>query len=673
LCLVAAGPFGFFDLVLLPGLAAAEALQGQVAAPRPAAYDFVEARKFWAFRPVQRPLTPLVRNKSWVKSPVDAFILSKLESNGLEPASPAVRVELTRRVYFDLTGLPPTPEEVAEFSSDRSPAAYEQLVDKLLGSPRYGERSAQHWLDVVRFAETEGFEYDRALPEAWRYRDYVIASLNQDKPFDRFVTEQIAGDELAPEDPECQTAAVLHRLGPVRRNAGNPEIALSRNEVLTERTDVLGSAFLGMTLGCARCHDHKFDPIPQKDYYRLQAYLAGTQEYDQLLVPPDVKQDLETRGRAVNQELAKLRKALQVAEGAERARIGKAIEETEAKLPPMPATIPSVQNVAEKRTEMHVLKRGVWENKGERVGPRPLSVLVEDALPELAAETPNPRTELARWLTDPQHPLTARVIVNRIWQQHFGMGLVRTANDFGANGDRPSHPELLDWLAAKLVENGWKLKPLHRLILLSNSYQQSSRPHDAAARARQIDPENRLLWSFNRRRLSAEEIRDSMLAVAGRLNLKSGGRSVVVPVDKELVALLYKPAQWEVTRDSAEHHRRSIYLLAKRNLRVPFMEVFDAPALLTSCASRESSTHAPQALELLNGQLSNDLAEAFAARLRSEAGGDPDRTVERAYWLATGRPPTAEERNLACAFLRDQSLKEFALALFNLNAFLYVQ
>ena len=658
------------DFVKWVELGAPDPREGEPTPPPP--YDFKKARQFWAFQPVKRLDPPTVKDRRWVKAPLDQFILAKLEAHGLRPAPPASKADLIRRVCFDLTGLPPSPEEIKAFTEDRSPKAYERLVDRLLASPHFGERAAQSWLDVVRYAETEGFEYDRHLPDAWRYRDYVINAFNQDKPFNQFLTEQIAGDEMAPDDPEKQSATVFHRLGPVRRNAGNPEIALSRNEILTERTDVIGAAFLGLTVGCARCHDHKFDPIPQKDYYRLQAYLAGTQEYDLLLISAGEKKVLDQQSLGINNELKRLRRAVEKAEGAEREKIEKQIEEQEARLPPGPATIPGIRNVAEQRTEMHVLKRGVWENKGEPVAPRPLSVLVNEALPELPADSPKPRTELARWLTESSQPLTPRVAVNRIWQQHFGLGLVKTPNDFGANGDRPSNPELLDWMASELVRNGWRLKPLHRMILLSNAYQQSSRSPMAAV-AIKVDPENRWLWQFNRRRLSAEEIRDAMLAVSGRLNLKQGGRSVMVPVDKELVRQLYKPSQWEVSRDVAENDRRSIYMIAKRNLRVPFMEVFDAPALLTSCPARESSTHAPQALEMLNGKLSNELAGALARRLRQEAGQNSQRLVDRAFWLAVGRPPTREERNLSLDYLRGGLPKEFALSLFNLNAFLYVQ
>ena len=629
-----------------------------------------QARGYWAFQPVKEPAAPRVKNERWATNPIDRFVLAKLEERKLAPAPAASKAALIRRVYFDVTGLPPSPEEVTAFVADRAPDAYERLVDRLLASPHYGEHFARDWLDVVRYAESEGFEYDRHLPDAWRFRDYVVDSFNRDKPFDRFVTEQLAGDELEPGNRELETAAVFHRLGTVRRNAGNPEIAVSRNEVLTERTDIIGTALLGLTVGCARCHDHKFDPILQKDYYRLQAYLAGTQEHDILLVPEAEKKAWEAQSRTINDQLRQLRRTASRAIGAEKTKLDIEIEALEDKLPPNPATIPSINDDPAQRTAIHVLKRGDWERKGDAVAPRPLTVLVSDELPELPADTPHPRAELARWLTDAKHPLTPRVAVNRVWQHHFGLGLVRTANDFGQNGERPSHPELLDWLASQFVAGGWKLKSLHRLILLSSTYRQDSSSALATA-AERVDPENRLLWHFAHRRLSAEEIRDALLMVSGQLNPKLGGASVMVPVDPDLVKFLYKPAQWAVTRDPSEHNRRSIYLMAKRNLRLPFMETFDQPDLLSSCARRESSTHAPQALEMMNGKLANDLAVAFAGRLTSEAGADRGRIVERAYLIAIGRAPTAAERKLSLAFLATQPLREFALAMFNLNAFLY--
>jgi hypothetical protein len=639
----------------------------------PGASPVQKSREHWAFRPAEKARPPASTDAAWAKNPIDGFVLAKLEARRWRPSPPAGRGEWLRRVTFDVTGLPPTPEEIAAFEGDRSPMAEERVVDRLLNSPRYGERWAQHWLDVVRYAETEGFEYDRHIPDAWRFRDYVIDSLNRDKPFDRFVVEQIAGDELAAGDREGQVASIFHRIGPVRRNAGNPEIAMSRNEVLTERTDIIGTAFLGLTIGCARCHNHKLEPISQKDYYRLQAYFAATEEHDISLATATERAAWEATRKKIQGEIRTLKAKARRASGDEKARLAAEIEALEDSIPPPPATIPAIRNDGAHRTPIHVLKRGVWENKGERVGPRPPGVLVSDDLAELPPDIDDPRSRLARWLASPAHPLTARVIVNRLWQHHFGIGLVKTVNDFGTRGDRPSHPELLDWLAATLVEQGWRLKPIHRLILLSGTYRQSSHPTGSVAEAAsREDPENRLLWRFARRRLEAEEIRDAMLAVSGRLNGHAGGPSVMVSVDREIVDSLYKPSQWQVVGDPREHDRRSIYLIAKRNLRLPFQEVFDAPALATSCPRREASTHAPQALELLNGRLANDLAAAFAERLRREADGVPSQAVHRAYRLAMGRPPTPREEALALEFLRDGALREFTLALFNLNGFLYV-
>ena len=630
-----------------------------------------KAKEHWAFEPIRRPAIPNVRAASWLSTPVDAFVLSALEQRSWSPAPPVSRDAWLRRVYFDLIGLPPTPEEVAAFVQDKRPDAEARVVDQLLGSTHYGERWSQHWLDVVRFAETEGYEYDRHLPGAWRFRDYVIESLNDDKPFDQFLVEQLAGDELGPLNPETLTASVFHRLGPVRRNAGNPEIALSRNEVLTERTDILGAAFLGMTIGCARCHNHKLEPISQRDYYSLQAYLAATDEHNVVLASTAEQDAWEAETKRLNAEIQALRKKSRAATGEEKGELKRQISELEALLPPPLPTIPATRNHAEARTEIHVLRRGVWENKGDRVGPRPPSVLLPEEYPELPAEVENPRTHLARWMASPENPLVARVLVNRIWHYHFGQGLVKTVNDFGLHGDHPSHPELLDWLATTFIESGWHWKPIHRLIVLSSTYRQSSRTENAGSAA-VADPENRLLWQFQRRRLSAEEVRDAMLSVAGRLTHRQGGPSVIVPVEQELVNLLYAPSQWQVTADPAEHDRRSIYLIAKRNLRLPFFETFDAPAMLTSCGRRESSTHAPQALELLNGRISNELARSFAERLRQECGDNVRNQMERAFHLAFGRGPTEAERALSLEFLAHGPLEEFTLALFNLNGFLYV-
>lgn len=634
-----------------------------------------DERNHWSLRARSSPTIPqfeAAADRDWVINPVDAFILAKLHENKLQPAPATDRAALLRRVYFDLTGLPPTPAQVEAFVKDERTDAYERLVDQLLQSPHYGERWGQHWLDVVRFAETEGYEYDKHHPFAWRFRDYVIQSLNDDKPFDQFVREQLAGDEIAPEDRSALVAVGFLRLGPVRRNAGNTDVAFSRNEVLTEMTDTVGVTFLGLTLGCARCHDHMFDPIRQKDYYRVQAFLASAHEHDITLTDVVESKETQARREAITARIKKIEEELETATGTTRRGLERELKDAEREMPPPASQIFSVNDVAEKRTAIHVLKRGVEDKPGDRVGPRVPGVLLEADAPELPADASQPRAILANWITSPNNPLTARVIVNRVWQFHFGRGIVGTPNDFGVNGERPSHPELLDYLANQLVAGGWKLKSLHRAILLSSTYRQASYSPNGAA-ADRIDPDNRLLSRFPRRRLEAEEIRDAMLAVSGRLNPRIGGASIMIPVDSDLVKLLYKPSQWAVTEDKSEHDRRSVYLIAKRNLRLPFMEVFDQPALQGSCARRESSTHAPQALELLNGPLANDLARSFAARLKREAGADSAKQIDVGFRLSTGRPPTETERRAAAKFLETESLGEFALALFNLSEFLYVK
>lgn len=632
-----------------------------------------ESRRHWSFQPVVKPMPPDVEDASWASTEIDRFVLAALESRGWRPAPEASRRDWLRRVTFDLTGLPPTPEEVLDFESDTSPLAAERVVDRLLTSPRYGERWAQHWLDVVRYAETEGYEYDRHLPDAWRFRDYVVESLNADKPFDRFVLEQLAGDEIGPADPVCQTAAIFHRLGPVRRNAGNPEIALSRNEVLTERTDIVGAAFLALTVGCARCHDHKLEPLTQQDYYRLEAYFAATAEHDIVLASAEERRAWEQGKQELEQQIQRVKERARAAEGIEKERLELEVDALEDRLPQPLPTIPSTRNDFAARTPIHVLRRGEWERKAELVGPSPPQILRGGERDVLDAEVSDPRTRLAQWLIGPTQPLTARVLVNRVWQHHFGAGLVRTPNDFGLHGERPTHPELLDWLAATLVEEGWRLKPLHRRLVLSAAYRQGTRP--AEPRRLAEDPDNRWLSRFSRRRLSAEELRDAMLAVAGRLNDRIAGPSVMPPVDPDLVALLYKPSQWRVHPDACEHDRRTLYLIAKRNLRLPFLETFDAPALLGSCPRRETSTHAPQSLEMLNGDFANSMAESLVERLGRETA-TPEEWLDRALSLTVSRPATASERSLVFEYLRERpgaaALHELALVVLNLNEFQYV-
>jgi hypothetical protein len=631
--------------------------------------DYTAAeRRHWAFQPRSNPTIPTLQG---VTNPVDAFIRARLAKEGLQPSAPADKVRLIRRVYFDLTGLPPAPQEVDAFVADKSPNAFAKVVDGLLASPRYGERWAQHWLDLVRFAESDGFEYDTHRPDAWRYRDYVIRSFNQDKPFNQFVTEQLAGDEIDPQNHELRIASGFNRLAALRKNAGNQEVASSRNEVLTEMTNIVGSAFLGVTVGCARCHDHKFDPIRQKDYYRMQAHFAAVHAFEVPLASTEEQNAWKSRKEAVDKEVKEIKARMKGLTGEDLTRMQAMLKQAEDKTPePLPALF-SVSNDYEKFKPVHVLHRGEYTKPGEEVHPRSLGVLLPDGAPELGVEVRAPRTELAKWITDASNPLTARVLVNRIWTHHFGRGIVGTPNDFGRMGQRPTHPELLDFLANEMVAGGWKWKPIHRMILLSQTYQQSSQTQDAAAVEK--DPDVKLLWKFPKRRLEAEEIRDAMLAAAGKLNLKEGGPSVMLPVEQELVNLLYKPSQWVVPQDAKELDRRSVYLMAKRNLRLPFMEVFDSADLLISCPRRDASTHAPQALELLNGRISNGMADALAARLIEHAGKDSTKQISLAWKWVAGRDPSPTERKLAETFLNKQPLREFALAMFNLNAFLYVE
>jgi hypothetical protein len=471
------------------------------------------------------------------------------------------------------------------------------------------------------------------------------------------------------------TASGFNRLGPVRKNAGNQDVASSQNEVLTEMTNIVGAAFLGVTVGCARCHDHKFDPFRQSDYYRLEAHFAQVQPNDLVLASKEEQDAWKEKAEPIKQQMRKLQFQMRRAKDDQKAQLEMELESLDDKLPPPLEAIYSVADDPKKASEIHLLFHGDYLAKRDKVGVRPLGILLPENAPEEPIDTPTPRLKLAKWITDPANPLTARVIANRIWQFHFGRGIVFSANDFGRMGSRPSHPELLDWLANQFVEGGWKMRPIHRMILLSSAYRQSSlSPIEKQAMAK--DADDALLWKYSHRRLEAEEIRDSMLAVSGRLNSKIGGPSYLVPIDQDLVKSLKRPQYWVPTRDKTEYDRRTMYMIYKRNLRLPFLEVFDAPDTLLSCARREQSTHAPQALELLNGQTSNDLAESFAQRILKERSTTPAR-IDYAWRLATGRPPTAEEKALASKFLLKNPddparVKEFALAVFNLNAFLYV-
>jgi mono/diheme cytochrome c family protein len=676
-------------------------------APYPPTPKAAADSRWWAFRPVQAVQPPAIRDP-WIRNPIDAFILAGLRAEGLRPSPAADRVTLIRRAYLDLHGLPPTPEEVDAFVADRSPDAWEKLVDRLLASPRYGERWARHWLDLARYAESEGFKADETRPNAWRYRDYVIDSFNADKPYDRFIREQIAGDEIAPDSPEALVATGFNRHWADESNARN--IPLRRQEILNDITDTVGSVFLGMTVGCARCHDHKYDAISQKDYYRLQAFFAAAQPRED--IPLASREAVAAHERAVaewNERARPVREQLAALEAPHRekllkskrmpfpkevleavdtpaarrtalqwqlflkvepqlaidsAEMGKAMKGEEKtrwdalraeldRLAPRPADLPralGITDVGREAPKVHTLSGGLHDQPLEEVSPGFLSA-VSTAEPRIAPPaglaSTGRRTALAEWLASPENPLTARVMVNRLWQGHFGQGLAPTASDLGKAGEAPTHPELLDWLATRFTRAGWSLKEMHRLLMNSAAYRQSS-AHNAAAAGK--DPANRLLWRYRRWRLEGEAVRDASLSIAGELNLKMHGPSIF----PELPEGVSTRGGWPVTADPAERNRRSVYVFVRRNQRFPLFEAFDFPDTHEPCARRSVTNTAPQALMLFNSELALQPAQALAGRLFREAP-TPEARIERAYRLAFGRAPETAERELAQQFVGRQT------------------
>jgi hypothetical protein len=595
-------------------------------------------------------------------NPIDAFVLDRLDREGLVPAQSAGRATLIRRVTFDLVGLPPTPEEIRAFLDDSRPDAYDRLLDRLLQSPHFGERWGRHWLDVVRYADSSGFETDLMYPNAWRFRDFIIRSFNNDKPIDRLIQEQVAADELWPDDREATLGTMLYCVGPVQ-----PESAfidgLVEQEWLTDSADTTGAAFLGLTVGCARCHNHKYDPISQHDYYALQAFFAASDRP----YPEKVRVD---RIKALNGLLSDA---------------------------PVPKTLLNDPRCAlqleskagyrlfrrEQPLEVHRLKRGEVSQPAEVVEPGFPAALSEESeeLGRARAAGVRRRADLAHWLTSPRNPLTARVFVNRVWGWHFGRGLVATPSDFGSQGEPPSHPELLDWLAADLVAHGWSLKRLNRLILSSHTYQMSSVASGGGLTA---DPDDILLWHFPRQRLEGEAIRDAMLAVAGNLNETMEGPPVVPPLGtSELTGLFDANEKWQVPKDASEHTRRSIYLITRRTFVYPMFAAFDSPELMTSCAGRMHTIVPSQALVLLNSPFARSQAERLARQLIDRCGGETDEALELAWNLAFGRGITEAETAKARDFLsrqrgrsaspdRTSPLGALCLALYNANEFLYI-
>ncbi len=693
-------------------------------------------RAHWAFQPVRRPEVPQVANTVLVRTPIDAFLLAELEAHGLAFSPEADRATLARRLSFDLIGLPPAPEEVDAFVHDPSPDAYDRLVDRLLASAHYGERWARHWLDVAGYADSDGYSA-KDLPRkwAWRYRDYVVRSLNADKPWDRFLLEQLAGDELlappysnlTPEQADCLIATGFLRMGPDGTGDGEVDASLARNEAIAETINIVSTALLGLTIGCAQCHAHRYDPISQVDYYRMRAIFEPAYDCQNWRTPEQRlvslwSDEVRAAAAAVDQELEALKQQrLQeldqlVAETFERelAKLPAEIRPTArtARETPPGERTPEQQELIKQYPFLNVDRGSVylylpdglaafnkkWEeafaaNRARRpaedlvhcltevpgqvpatrlfyrgdhqqprqeVAPGVPAILSSDGR-EIPADDPTlpttgRRLALARHLTDGRHPLVARVLVNRIWMHHFGRGIVGTPGDFGMLGERPSHPALLDWLADEFVRSGWQLKRLHRLIVTSTAYRQQSvrRPEGEV-----VDPDNRLLWRYNVRRLEAEIIRDALLAVSGRLCKRQFGSPVPVAPDEVGQIVIGVDTRDSAGRPSGqsvdlgdEALRRSLYIQVRRTMPLGVLEPFDAPLMSPNCQQRASSTAASQSLLMMNSSFVAAQAEALAERVMAEAGMDPGAQFVRAWRLVFGRDPSNEEREAGLAFLR---------------------
>ena len=765
----------------------------------------------WPYEKPVRHESPTVKNSSWSRNVIDGFILSKLEANHISPAPEAPKRTLARRVYFDLLGVPPTPEEMQGFLRDESADAYERLIDKLLADPRYGERWGRHWLDLARYGETSGLEGDGAIGNAWRYRDWVIDAFNNNIPYDRFVLLQIGGGDEHSQtrnnyepDPQGLIPTGFLRLAPWDRS--NLVAADVRQNYLAEATAAVGSVFLGMSIGCARCHNHKYDPIPTRDYYRFQAFFqtvdAGRsvkvpyknkafadraeqkiKEYEQRLKDGPEKKALDQmeselldRLRSGRAERAKAKSEFTTADlrlemkltpprifsEAEREaytdlfenakRTGDADEQQALEAVEKPllehlkkayenGTDPSkrfealtVEDVraeaaakysgksiftledknrhAELTSKLDILKRRLnrWQGdvlcvmnvpgppNGPDIAPSRVLIrgdyrqpgdVVEPGFPTAITGKEQPasletdryrqfvtrgrRITLARWIASTDNPLTARVWVNRLWQHHFGQAIIRTASDFGVNGDRPSHPELLDTLAVQFMESGWDTKAMHRLMLTSATYRQAA--ENPVVKETSFDSENRLLWKFNRRRLEAEAIRDGILQVSGRLNPERGGPSVFPPLPDDLADFARYGRtgglMWESNEKDEDARRRSIYIFQRRSLPLPMMASFDAPVFSESCERRSSTTTPLQALSMLNGYLVNEEAEHLTARLEKEAGPKKSDQIRRAFELVLNRPPNAAELDKFASF--DGKMDALCRVLMNSNEFLYTE
>ncbi len=684
-----------------------------------------ETKAFWSFQPVAEVSPPDVKDSKWISNEIDKFILNKLEAASLFPAAKAAKEDLIRRACYDLTGLPPTHAEVVNFINDDSEDAYQSLIDRLLDSPHYGEKWARHWLDVVRYAESNSFERDGTKPFVWRYRDYVIKSFNEDKPYDQFLTEQLAGDELENPSNDAIIATGYYRLG-----QWDDEPADSRQAVFDDLDDILATtsqAMMGLTVNCARCHDHKIDPVPQKDYYRMLAFFRNIKRYgvrfhdsvEQASVrnlprlDEPSEEELKTYDEAVakNKRLKKeivdiAKKDFSPVEHEEFAyernherlvhmRIKKEII-TQKQFDQFwhahhnlmrlrkenPTSIRVLCVKEDGKRDTHVLVRGNAGVEGEKVEPGFPTVLSppDPRIKEPASgKSSGRRLAFAKWLTRSDHPLAARVMVNRIWQHHFGRGIVRSSNDFGLKGEPPSHPELLDYLAKKFVQSGWKVKALHREIMLSSTYQMSSNFNQSAF---DTDPLNNLFWRFDMRRLTAEEVRDSILAINGRLNKKKMyGPSVFTKLSSEVLAGQSIPGAGWGGSSPEDQRRRSIYIHVKRSLRVPLLSNFDVADTDATCPVRFNTTQPTQALGLLNSRFTNEEAAELAklvskqhSLLKDQVGEILQRATQKdATEMDLQEGVNFVERLRSMEVSDEDSLAYFCLMAINLNEFIFLK
>jgi len=681
-------------------------------------------RQFWSYQPLTNPTPPPTQDTTWPQNPIDQFILTPLEKNNLTPAPKADRRTLLRRAYYDLIGLPPTPEEIENFLHDPAPDAWERQIDKLLASPHYGERWGRHWLDLARYADSDGYEFDKERPNAFPYRDFVIRAFNQDMPFDQFIRWQIAGDEYHPNNPDALAATGFLAAGPI---IDNQELELNRYDELDDIASTVGAAFLATNVGCARCHDHKYDPLPTRDYYRFLSAFTTTRRYEAPIGTPEENARYRERQSAWERALGAARKSFDefrnpLIKATRNARIEalQITEEEKALLRaptdgnnPAQKTLlerfdkelkPSDADVRQKLTTEQIIQwDALHENiqKLEREKPTspPLVLAITDKQPEpvesylLARGNPDMKTEpvrlgflsvlpgngdtafepsllkpadapttynrraVAEWITNLDRGagrLSARVLANRLWHYHFGDGIVRTPNDFGMQGDRPSHPELLEWLAREIIRHDWRIKPLHRTIMTSATYQMSTEFDEAKAAA---DPENRLWWRRKPQRVEAEIMRDAILKVSGALNPLMYGPGIYPAVPADAVTTGSTPKWPTDVVDGPGTWRRSIYAFVRRSARMPLLEAFDTPDPASSAGRRLVTTTPTQGLELMNSAFINEQARILAERVRAEAWQSRGAMIDRVYLLAYGRPPEAEEHKRAMAFLERQAAR----------------